>query len=128
MHCKVSAVVCALNGPACCSLWPRPAPVVQMLPSKPCCASLDPKVLGGALCQVCVLTSVVPLLLHCCRCCFWRHVTCSAENTSPVSRHSWALHVVESAPGYTWAADNWAQRPADNPWQPLYDDTGSKTA
>jgi phytanoyl-CoA hydroxylase len=48
--------------------------------------------------------------------------SCSAENTSPVSRHSWALHVVESGPGFTWAPDNWAQRPADNPWQPLYDE------
>jgi hypothetical protein len=47
----------------------------------------------------------------------------SAQNTSPVSRHSWALHVVESAPGSTWPSDNWAQRPADNPWQPLYDES-----
>lgn len=49
----------------------------------------------------------------------------SAENTSPVSRHSWALHVVESAPGFAWAPDNWAQRPADNPWQPLYDESST---
>lgn len=55
------------------------------------------------------------------------HLLCSAENTSPVSRHSWALHVIDSAPGFTWSPDNWAQRPADNPWQPLYDDTASSS-
>ncbi|KAG2434181.1 hypothetical protein HXX76_007907 [Chlamydomonas incerta] len=44
----------------------------------------------------------------------------SAENTSPVSRHSYSMHLVESAPGVTWSADNWAQRGQDNPWQPLY--------
>lgn len=31
----------------------------------------------------------------------------SAENTSPVSRHSYSMHLVESAPGVTWSADNW---------------------
>ncbi|PNW72371.1 hypothetical protein CHLRE_16g673281v5 [Chlamydomonas reinhardtii] len=44
----------------------------------------------------------------------------SAENTSPVSRHSYSMHLVESAPGVTWSADNWAQRAPENPWQPLY--------
>ncbi|GLC44498.1 hypothetical protein PLESTM_001606600 [Pleodorina starrii] len=44
----------------------------------------------------------------------------SAENTSPVSRHSYSMHLVESAPGVTWSPDNWAQRSPDNPWQPLY--------
>ncbi|KAG2494945.1 hypothetical protein HYH03_006880 [Edaphochlamys debaryana] len=44
----------------------------------------------------------------------------SAENTSPVSRHSYSMHVVESAPGTTWSPDNWAQRAPENPWQPFY--------
>jgi len=48
----------------------------------------------------------------------------SAENTSPVSRHSWSLHVVESAAGWVWPHDNWAQRRADFPWVPLYDEGG----
>ncbi|KAG2447298.1 hypothetical protein HYH02_007628 [Chlamydomonas schloesseri] len=44
----------------------------------------------------------------------------SAENTSPVSRHSYSMHLVESGPGVAWSADNWAHRASDNPWQPLY--------
>lgn len=52
----------------------------------------------------------------------------SAENTSPVSRHSWALHVVEGAPGYEWAADNWAHRRPDFPWEPVYDHTAAGAA
>lgn len=44
----------------------------------------------------------------------------SAENTSPVSRHSYSMHVVESAKGTEWTADNWAQRAPSNPWQPFY--------
>ena len=47
----------------------------------------------------------------------------SAENTSPVSRHSWALHFVESSPGCAWAADNWAQ---SQTWEPLYDHSSSQ--
>lgn len=42
------------------------------------------------------------------------------ENTSAVSRHSFTLHFVEG--GAAWAPDNWAQRAADMPWQPLYTD------
>lgn len=45
----------------------------------------------------------------------------SAENTSPISRHSYSMHVVESAPGVAWSPDNWAHRKADAPWQPLYE-------
>jgi len=41
-----------------------------------------------------------------------------AENTSPVSRHSYTLHFVEK--GLPWAPDNWAQRPADLPFEPLF--------
>ncbi|GBF96611.1 hypothetical protein Rsub_09357 [Raphidocelis subcapitata] len=42
----------------------------------------------------------------------------SGENTSPVSRHSYTLHFVES--GLPWSPENWAQRPPDFPWRPLY--------
>ncbi|KAF6249728.1 hypothetical protein COO60DRAFT_1706389 [Scenedesmus sp. NREL 46B-D3] len=52
----------------------------------------------------------------------------SAENTSPVSRHSWALHVVESAAPYVWAADNWAHRQPEKPWTPLYDESSSSSS
>lgn len=52
----------------------------------------------------------------------------SAENTSSVSRHSWALHVVEGAAGYDWAADNWAHRKPDFPWEPLYDNSATAEA
>eukprot|EP00879_Flechtneria_rotunda_P007875 GHRR01008251.1.p1 GENE.GHRR01008251.1~~GHRR01008251.1.p1 ORF type:complete len:333 (+),score=97.86 GHRR01008251.1:181-1179(+) len=45
----------------------------------------------------------------------------SAENASPVSRHSFTMHFVESGPGYEWAADNWAHRKPEMPWEPLYD-------
>ncbi|EFJ46040.1 hypothetical protein VOLCADRAFT_81992 [Volvox carteri f. nagariensis] len=31
----------------------------------------------------------------------------SAENTSPVSRHSYSMHLVESANGVAWSSDNW---------------------
>mmetsp|Transcript_12733 Transcript_12733/g.22514 ORF Transcript_12733/g.22514 Transcript_12733/m.22514 type:complete len:353 (-) Transcript_12733:110-1168(-) len=48
----------------------------------------------------------------------------SCENTSPVSRHSYSMHLVESAPGVTWVPENWAHRPAGTPpWTPLYDST-----
>lgn len=52
----------------------------------------------------------------------------SAENTSPVSRHSWALHVVESTPGFEWAADNWAHRKPELAWMPLYDNSSSSVS
>ncbi|GAX77540.1 hypothetical protein CEUSTIGMA_g4984.t1 [Chlamydomonas eustigma] len=45
----------------------------------------------------------------------------SAENSSPVSRHSYSMHLVESTQDYTWPADNWAQRTAENSWIPLYE-------
>ena len=47
----------------------------------------------------------------------------SNANTSPVSRHAYSMHVVESAHGVEWLPDNWLQRPQDAPFQPLYDDT-----
>lgn len=43
----------------------------------------------------------------------------SAENTSEVARHAFTLHLVEGHA--TWAADNWAHRRPELPWQPLYD-------
>lgn len=45
----------------------------------------------------------------------------SAENTSPISRHSYSMHVVEGTQEHVWAADNWAHRPKDNPWEPFYE-------
>ncbi|KXZ55753.1 hypothetical protein GPECTOR_2g1303 [Gonium pectorale] len=55
------------------------------------------------------LSSFVPLecpagtlvLLH------GENVHYSAENTSPVSRHSYSMHLVESASGVRWLPDNW---------------------
>uniref|UniRef100_A0A7R9VMC8 Uncharacterized protein n=1 Tax=Chlamydomonas euryale TaxID=1486919 RepID=A0A7R9VMC8_9CHLO len=44
----------------------------------------------------------------------------SAVNTSPVSRHSYSMHLVEGTPGHVWPAENWAHRPPENPWTPLY--------
>ncbi|GFR47814.1 hypothetical protein Agub_g9591 [Astrephomene gubernaculifera] len=44
----------------------------------------------------------------------------SAENTSPVSRHSYAMHLVEGAEGVQWSPDNWLQREPSYPFQPLY--------
>lgn len=49
----------------------------------------------------------------------------SAENTSPVSRHSYSMHVVESAPGVTWSAGNWAHREGRLPFEPFYDETAA---
>ncbi|KAL4457864.1 hypothetical protein ABPG75_012729 [Micractinium tetrahymenae] len=45
----------------------------------------------------------------------------SGENTGPQSRHAYAMHVVEGAPGYAWHSDNWLQRREGMPFQPLYD-------
>jgi len=45
----------------------------------------------------------------------------SAENSSPVSRHSYSMHLVESTQDHTWPTDNWAQRTLENPWIPLYE-------
>eukprot|EP00878_Enallax_costatus_P002888 GHUV01003082.1.p1 GENE.GHUV01003082.1~~GHUV01003082.1.p1 ORF type:complete len:349 (+),score=56.95 GHUV01003082.1:509-1555(+) len=73
------------------------------------------------------LTQAVPIeceagtlvLLH------GENVHYSAENTSPASRHSWALHFIEGAPGYEWGSDNWAHRKAGLAWEPLYDHTAA---
>ena len=43
----------------------------------------------------------------------------SKENSSPLSRHAYAVHFVEGAPGFEWASNNWLQRPADMPFEPL---------
>ncbi|PSC71492.1 phytanoyl-dioxygenase [Micractinium conductrix] len=45
----------------------------------------------------------------------------SSENSSPLSRHAYSMHIVEGAPGYAWQPDNWLQRRADVPFEPLYD-------
>lgn len=43
----------------------------------------------------------------------------SAENRSPVSRHSYSMHFVEAEAN--WPAENWAHRSEDQiPWEPLY--------
>ncbi len=52
----------------------------------------------------------------------------SAENTSSESRHAYSMHLVESDAAHAWSPDNWAQRPADMPWEPLYDDTAAAQA
>jgi phytanoyl-CoA hydroxylase len=44
----------------------------------------------------------------------------SGENTSPVSRHSYAAHYVEGGKGLKWAEDNWLQR--DEGFEALYCD------
>ena len=53
------------------------------------------------------------------------NVHLSKENTSPISRHAYAMHVVEGAPGYAWASDNWLQRPIELPFEPFYDNTAA---
>jgi phytanoyl-CoA hydroxylase len=55
------------------------------------------------------------------------NVHTSKENNSPVSRHAYTMHFVESAPGYTYATDNWLQRRAEVPFEPLYDVSGSSS-
>ena len=45
----------------------------------------------------------------------------SNANTSPVSRHAYSMHVVEGAPGWQWLPDNWLQRPAALPFEPLFE-------
>lgn len=45
----------------------------------------------------------------------------SGENTSPVSRHSYAAHYVEGGKGLRWCEDNWLQRGGEG-FEPLYDD------
>ena len=44
----------------------------------------------------------------------------SNANTSPHSRHAYSMHVVEGASGVEWLPDNWLQRPADKPFEPLF--------
>lgn len=43
----------------------------------------------------------------------------SHENTSAKSRHAYSFHVIEGAEGVQWASDNWMQRKADFPFEPL---------
>lgn len=43
----------------------------------------------------------------------------SKENSSPLSRHAYAVHFVEGVPGFEWQSNNWLQRPADMPFEPL---------
>ena len=43
----------------------------------------------------------------------------SHQNTSPASRHAYTMHVVEGGAGTTWSPENWLQRPADLPLEPL---------
>lgn len=45
----------------------------------------------------------------------------SNANTSPHSRHAYSMHVVEGAPRFEWLPDNWLQRPAEMPFEPLYE-------
>jgi phytanoyl-CoA hydroxylase len=43
----------------------------------------------------------------------------SHQNTSPASRHAYTMHVVEGGAGTAWSPENWLQRPADLPLEPL---------
>mmetsp|Transcript_22856 Transcript_22856/g.40415 ORF Transcript_22856/g.40415 Transcript_22856/m.40415 type:complete len:343 (-) Transcript_22856:302-1330(-) len=45
----------------------------------------------------------------------------SRENTAPISRHAYSMHLVESAEGFSWDDQNWAHRQSSMPWEPLYD-------
>lgn len=45
------------------------------------------------------------------------NVHASAENTSPLSRHAYSVHYVSGKAA--WQPENWLQRPADFPFQPL---------
>lgn len=49
----------------------------------------------------------------------------SGENTSPQSRHAYALHVVEGAPDHAWQSENWLQRREGMPFEPLYDSSAA---
>ena len=44
---------------------------------------------------------------------------CSKENTSPASRLAYSMHFVEGAPDVRWLPDNWLQREAALPFEPL---------
>jgi phytanoyl-CoA hydroxylase len=46
----------------------------------------------------------------------------SSANTSGESRHAYSMHVVEGADGVQWLEDNWLQRPAEKPFEPLFGD------
>ncbi|KAL6745238.1 hypothetical protein V8C86DRAFT_2984461 [Haematococcus lacustris] len=51
----------------------------------------------------------------------------SCENQSPVSRHSYSVHFVESSPGHHWLPGNWAHREQGTvPWTPLYEEVGEQ--
>lgn len=43
----------------------------------------------------------------------------SHENVSERSRHAFSVHVIEGADGVTWAPENWMQRTAEFPFEPL---------
>ncbi len=43
----------------------------------------------------------------------------SAENRSAASRHAYSVHVVEGGEGTVYPADNWLQRPAQDPFKEL---------
>ena len=45
----------------------------------------------------------------------------SNQNTSTISRHAYSMHVAEGAKGFVWKSDNWLQRSADLPFEPLYE-------
>lgn len=46
----------------------------------------------------------------------------SAPNTGAASRHAFTLHIAEGGRGCVWRADNWLQRPAESPFEALYDE------
>ena len=48
----------------------------------------------------------------------------SAPNSGASSRHAFTVHVAEGGKGLAWAADNWLQRPADMPFEAMYDAGG----
>lgn len=56
------------------------------------------------------------------------NVHSSKANTSPASRHAYTLHFVETAPDVAWSPQNWLQRPAHLPFEPLYDDASAAPA
>ena len=48
----------------------------------------------------------------------------SAPNTGSASRHAFTVHLAEGGEGAVWCPENWLQRPADKPFEPLYDVEG----
>mmetsp|Transcript_52888 Transcript_52888/g.104360 ORF Transcript_52888/g.104360 Transcript_52888/m.104360 type:complete len:416 (-) Transcript_52888:62-1309(-) len=43
----------------------------------------------------------------------------SKDNHSDISRHAYSIHVVDGKEGVTYPADNWLQRPADQPFREI---------